>query len=59
MNKEKKQKFCKVISILAFCVLTIAPQQRFNQLRHIVHNKLHAEFLKDIFVHNYFEAVAK
>jgi len=58
MNKEKKQ-FCKVISILAFCVFTIAPQQCFNQLRHIVHNKLHAEFLKDIFVHNYFEAVTK
>jgi len=39
-------------------VFTIAPQQRFNQLGHIIH-KLHAVFLKDVSVHNYFKAVTK
>jgi len=39
-------------------VFTITPQQRFNQLRQIVH-KLQAVFLKDFLVHNYFKAVTK
>jgi len=48
----------KVISRLAFCVFTPAPQQHFNQLRHVIH-KLHAVFLKDGLIHSYFKAVTK